>query len=204
MKDASEDSEAADENLPRKRAAIGDGISAGSGSPFRESSPSSPGPFHSKARPTSGQFESTSDTDNFPRDMHDIPGRPPAGKLWQEGQAPLLKASFNDPSNIASIVAQKNRAQQHHPKPRKAPFQASTSSLQSPRPTTQYSPVPLPQTSQHQSTIENYEIVLQPETRPISQEQLVAEVKGIYVSAIFLRFTLLAVFLLLTSVPFTC
>jgi len=34
---------------------------------------------------------------------------------------------------------------------------------------------------------ENYDLVLQPETRPISQEQLVAEVKGIYAGLIMVE-----------------
>jgi hypothetical protein len=43
----------------------------------------------------------------------DIDGKPPTGKrpLWQEGQAGLSKASFNDPSNFATIAVQKARAQ---------------------------------------------------------------------------------------------
>lgn len=187
MRDLSDDSQAAD--LPRKRAAIGDGISAGSGSPYRDSP--SPGPYRSKARPTSGQFESTSDTDNFPREMQDAQGRPPAGKhsLWEDGQKPLSKSAFiKDPSNIASVAAQRARAQQQQQsKPRKGPQHTLQPSLQSPKPIPQHTPVPLaPQAGQQQPAIDNYDLVLQPETRPISQEQLVAEVKGIYVSLVFL------------------
>lgn len=37
------------------------------------------------------------------------------------------------------------------------------------------------------STEENYDIILQPETRPISQEQLVAEVKGIYAGLVMVE-----------------
>ncbi|KAH8787153.1 hypothetical protein BGZ57DRAFT_133049 [Hyaloscypha finlandica] len=188
MKDASE--EAAEESLPRKRPATGDGISAGSNSPFRDSSPPS-SPRHSIARPASGQFDSTSDTDHhFQRNMFDTPGKPPTGKrqLWQEGQAGLSKASFNDPSNFATIAAQKARAQQGSTKNRK-PFQPPPPSFQSPR--SQVVPnIPPPsmsQPSQHTSILEDYEIVLQPETRPISQEQLVAEVKGIYAGLVMVE-----------------
>jgi hypothetical protein len=189
MKDLSDDSQAADEDLPRKRLATGDGISAGSGSPLRDSSPPS-SPRRSKAR-HSGQFDSTSDTDNIPRNMLDTPGRPQIGKrqLWQEGQAPLTKASFNDPSNIASIAVQKARAQQQqqHQKPRK-PYPPPPPTFQSPRPVPQNNALPsTSQTSQNQSTLENFDLVLQPETRPISQEQLVAEVKGIYAGLVMVE-----------------
>jgi hypothetical protein len=182
MKDASDDGEAAAENLPRKRLATGDGISAGSGSP-----PSSP--HRSKARPLE-QFESTSDTDNIPRNMLDTPGRPQTGRrqLWQEGQAPLTKSSFNDPSNIASIAANKARAQQHHPsKARKAQFQQPPI-FPTPRPAPQDNQATsTQQASQNQSVPENFDLVLQPETRPISQEQLVAEVKGIYAGLVMVE-----------------
>merc|ERR1712093_973151 len=50
MQDVSEGQAA---EKPRKRAAIGDGISAGSASPFRDSSTSPPPPRRSKARPVS-------------------------------------------------------------------------------------------------------------------------------------------------------
>jgi hypothetical protein len=122
--------------------------------------------------------------------MFDTPGKPPTGKrqLWQEGQAGLSKASFNDPSNIATIAAQKARAQQSNTKNRK-PFQPPPPSFQSPR--SQVAPnIPPPsmsQPSQHPSILEDYEIVLQPETRPISQEQLVAEVKGIYAGLVMVE-----------------
>ena len=186
MQDISEDGQAAEEIRPPKRAATGDGISAGSASPQRETSPSS-SPRRSKARPHSGQFESTSETENFQRNMLDTSGRLQTGKgrLWQEGQAGLTKSSFQDPSNIASIAVQKARAQQHNPKPRK-PFQPPPPSFQNPpRPQVPLNIAPpLPQTNQ---TLDNYEIVLQPETRPISQEQLVAEVKGIYAGLVMVE-----------------
>ena len=189
MKDLSEDDQAPDDNLPRKRAAIGDGISAGSVSPYRDSSPSPP--LRSKARPPSAQFESMSETDNIPRNMLDSPGRRQTGRrqLWQEGQAPLTKSSFNDPSNIASIAANKARAQQHHPsKARKAQFQQQPPISQPPRPAPQDNQATsTQQTSQNQSVSDNFDLVLQPETRPISQEQLVAEVKGIYAGLVMVE-----------------
>jgi hypothetical protein len=211
MQDISD--EAVEESLPRKRPATGDGISAGSNSPFRDSSPPS-SLRRSTARPASGQLDSTSDADTFQRNMFDTPGKPPTGKrqLWQEGQAGLSKASFNDPSNIATIAAQKARAQQNNPNNRK-PSQPPPPSFQSPR--SQVAPnIPppsTPQPSQHPSNfatigaqqdnpknrkpfqppppsiLEDYAIVLQPETRRISQEQLVAEAKGIYAGLVMVE-----------------
>jgi hypothetical protein len=189
MQDLSEDGQAAEENLPRKRAALGDGISAGSGSPFRDSS-TSPPPHGSKARAASGQYALTSDQDILPQDMLETQGRAHTGKhqLWSpDKDAPLTKASFNDPSNIASVQLQKSRAQQLQPKSRK-PFQTPPNNP-SPRPQmTQYNPPPTSQAiSQQPSVLENYDIILQPETRPISQEQLVAEVKGIYAGLVMVE-----------------
>jgi hypothetical protein len=132
-----------------------------------------------------------SETDNIPRNMLDSPGRPQTGRrqLWQEGQAPLTKSSFNDPSNIASIAANKARAQQHHPsKARKAQFQQQPPISQPPRPAPQDNQATsTQQTSQNQSVPDNFDLVLQPKTRPISQEQLVAEVKGIYAGLVMVE-----------------
>jgi hypothetical protein len=189
MKDLSEDEQAAEDDIPRKRAAIGDGISAGSVSPYRDSSPSPP--LRSKARPPSAQFDPSPDPDYIPRTMHDPISRPQTGKgqLWQEGQTPLTKASFKDPSNIASIAVQKARAQQNHPsKARKAQFQQQPPISQTPRPAPQDNQATsTQQTSQNQSVPDNFDLVLQPETRPISQEQLVAEVKGIYAGLVMVE-----------------
>jgi hypothetical protein len=105
------DNEQGRHDQPRKRAAIRDGISAGSGSPYRESSPSPS--RRSKARPTSGAYEL--DTDNRPQEGFDSL-RPSVGgkrQLWTpDDNAPLTRASFADPSNIASVQARKSRAQQ--------------------------------------------------------------------------------------------
>jgi hypothetical protein len=188
--------EGAEDSLPRKRAATGDGISAGSWSPFRDSSPPSY-LRRSIARPTSGQFERGGDGDNFQSNMFDTPGRPPTGKrqLWQEGSA-FSRASSSDPSNIASIAAQKARAQTKPPddsKPRdnRKPFQPPPPYFQPPRSQSipsisSYTPVS-PAAKSSNSILEDYEIILQPETRPISQEQLVAEVKGIYAGLVMVE-----------------
>ena len=177
-------SQASEENLLRRRAIIGDGISAALGNPFQDSSPSaSPPPRRSKARPASGECESTSDLHTLPQGTQ---SRPQTGKrLWTEPQEPFTKASFNDPSNIASIAMNKAREKQLNAKPRKQ--------FQSPRDSTSQIPQgnqggpPPTQTGQHPSMLDKYEIVPQPETRPISQEQLVAEVKGIYAGLIMVE-----------------
>ncbi len=181
MRDISDDAQA---EKPRKRAAIGDGISAGSASPFRDSE--SPPPQRPKARPTSAPYGSTSETEmRRPAAFEEI--RPPVSKktLWTpEHDLPLTRSSF-DLSNIASIQTQKSRNQALQSKSRK-PYQLShqvaTSSRlpnpQSPQNAAGIVSRPSNQSSQSQLKDEGYDIVLQPETRPISQEQLVAEVKG--------------------------
>jgi hypothetical protein len=110
-------------------------------------------------------------------------------QLWSPDQeATLTKSSFNDPSNIASIQLQKSRAQQLQPKSRK-PFQPPPQT-QSPRTQVAQNIPNLPsmvQSGQQPTVLENYDIILQPETRPISQEQLVAEVKGIYAGLVMVE-----------------
>ncbi|PQE16120.1 methyltransferase domain-containing protein [Rutstroemia sp. NJR-2017a BBW] len=108
------------------------------------------------------------------------------GYLWTPNQdAPLTRPSF-DPSNIASIQANKTRVQAMKPDTRR--------SLKS-------SPQLVPQLAPHSSQPnhhnsqsamsptagEEYTIILQLETRPISQEQLVAEVKGIYAGLVMVE-----------------
>ncbi|KAK6594612.1 telomerase-binding protein EST1A protein [Botrytis cinerea] len=171
---------------PRKRAAVGDGISAGSASPFRENS----------ARPTSGPI-SAEDTETRRQATK--------GQLWTPDQnSPFTRSSF-DPSNIASIQASRSRAQAYRPANRR------TAKPSTPQSTSRSAP----QTNHHQqqqhhnhaqnntpsailpnrtvseidsrSQSEEYNIILQPETRPISQEQLVAEVKGIYAGLVMVE-----------------
>ncbi|KAI9649245.1 hypothetical protein NHQ30_001813 [Ciborinia camelliae] len=178
---------------PRKRAAVGDGISAGSASPFREASESPP-PRRSAARPTSGPF-STSDTETRRQATK--------GQLWTPDQdSPLTRSSF-DPSNIASIQASKSRAQSFKPANRR-PMKTSSGQTSS-RPATQQQhhhhhhhhdqantpsailPNRTPSETDSRSQSQEYSIILQPETRPISQEQLVAEVKGIYAGLVMVE-----------------
>lgn len=176
-------SDEAQDGQPRKRAAVGDGISAGSASPFRESS-ASPPPRRSKARPASYGNQATEDE----RDIHDIP-RPTGSRkqLWTESDAPMPRPSVVDTSNIASVQVQKARKAISQPKTAPKPYQSPQNARQ---PTT-------PNTAAHKSlpsqnlfssaSDDNYDIILQPETRPISQEQLVAEVKGIYAGLVMVE-----------------
>jgi hypothetical protein len=180
-----------DSDQPRKRAAVGDGISAGSGSPYRERESESPPPRRSKARPTSAQFGSSSDPENQ---------RPhvPRKQLYNPDNDALPTRAVFDPSNIASVQAQKSRAQALQPKSRKtfpAPQQLTTTRQQYNAPNQTPMPAAIlgskaattllqnPQTSREES----YDIIMQPETRPISQEQLVAEVKGIYAGLVMVE-----------------
>jgi len=194
MNDASGREDEATPDGPRKRAAIGDGISAGSGSPYRESS-ASPPPRLLKAR-TSPPYGSSSDPEIRRSDMFDIQRPQPGNKqLWREQDAPTPRPSFIDPNNVASIQAQKQRAQNLQPKPRKS-FQSPQTST-NPRspisnaaiPSILRNPATKPpaQSSLPPPKDEVYDIILQPETRPISQEQLVAEVKGIYAGLVMVE-----------------
>lgn len=178
---------------PRKRAAVGDGISAGSASPFREESESPP-PRRSLARPTSGQIP-VSDTETRRQATK--------GQLWTPDQdSPFTRSSF-DPSNIASTQASKSRAQMFKPANRR-PLKTSTPQTSS-RPALHANQQPQQQhhtqantpsvilpnrtvsETESRSQSEEYSIILQPETRPISQDQLVAEVKGIYAGLVMVE-----------------
>lgn len=202
-----EEDEETTTNQPRKRPAVGDGISAGSASPFREVSDSPP-PRKSLGRPNTGPI-SAPDTETRRQATK--------GQLWTPDQdSPFTKSSF-DPSNIASIQASKSRAQAFKPAnrrhmktsspqtaPRTAPPPQTTS-----RPTTHASqqqqqphnhhhhaqtntpsavlPTRTASETESRSQSEEYSLILQPETRPISQEQLVAEVKGIYAGLVMVE-----------------
>lgn len=196
MKDVSDDSQTPDQ--PRKRAALGDGISAGSASPLRESS-ASPPPRRSKARPTSAPDPAGSEAETRQPSMMFDTQRPPVGRkqLWTpDHDVQVSKAAF-DPSNIASIQGQKSRAQAFQQKNRKSfqsPTQTSTQRLTSHH-HSQSSPATSSPNNKQASTEDfegssntgPFDIMLQPETRPISQEQLVAEVKGIYAGLVMVE-----------------
>jgi hypothetical protein len=115
------DDEVGASDQPRKRASVGDGISAGSASPYHERlSPSlplllSPHPRRSKGRPTPGTYELPLDTDSQPQEGFDSQRPSIRGKrqLWRfPDDDPPLTSSYVDPSNIASVQAQKSRTQQ--------------------------------------------------------------------------------------------
>ena len=156
MKDISDDNQ---RDQPRtKRAALGDGISAtGSASPipFRDSE--SPFPRRSRVHPLSLPHESTSDVESRRQNVFEEPQRP---------------------SNVASVI------QTNHPKFGKSlQLSAATSSPRQPAPQKPQcafsSSITILSTQRSQThKDEAYVIIMQPETQPISQEQLVAEVKG--------------------------
>jgi hypothetical protein len=175
---------------PRKRATVGNGISVRSAS--REAS-GSPPPRRSKAQPP----QSPMDTD--PQRQTTTSQRP-KGQLWTPDQASLFKRSSFDPSNIASIQANKTQAQAMKPGAHRLLKSSSQLVPRSTLHSSQYNhhnsrSVALPtalhtkNTSDHESKPqgEEYTIILQPETRPISQEQLVAEVKGIYTGLVIVE-----------------
>lgn len=107
---------------PRKRAAVGDGISAGSGSPYRDRD-SSPPPRRSKVRPKSAPLRLSPDTDDLAQEMFDIQRPSVRGKrqLWTPNDGPLTRASFVDPPNIAAIQDQRSSTKQLQYEDWKAP-----------------------------------------------------------------------------------
>jgi hypothetical protein len=192
MQDASEESHG---DQPRKRAALGDGISTGSGSPMRKSE--SPPPRRSKARPTSAPLGPGLDSE-AQRQSFDTRPYMPKKTLWSpEQSSPAQRTSF-DPSNIASVQAQRTRTQAlQQPKSRKSfPSQPTASKEQQRNVSNPQSVIPSAILSNRNTPLQSshvppkddgYDIILQPETRPISQEQLVAEVKGIYAGLVMVE-----------------
>jgi hypothetical protein len=185
MDDSPEDTKA---DQPRKRAAVGDGISASSTS--REAS-GSPPPRRSKAQPLQSPIDTDSRRQTSQR---------PKSQLWTPDQDLPFTRSSIDPSNITSIQANKTRAQAMKPgarrslksspqlMPRSAPHPSQHNNHNS-QPATSSTALHTRNTSDHESKPqgEEYTIILQPETRPISQEQLVAEVKGIYAGLVMVE-----------------
>jgi len=167
MQDAPGDGQS---DQPRKRAAVGDGVSAGSGSPRRESE----SPPRSRAHQVIEPHLS----------------RPPAQnrQLWTPEMDSRPTRSFTSPSNIAS----KSRAPAPIPKARKPTNMPRPASMPGPGPVTN-KPGTLqilgskPVTVLSPASPKGYELMLQPETRSISQEQLVAEVKGIYAGLVMVE-----------------
>jgi hypothetical protein len=183
MRDVTED-----DDKPRKRAAVGDGISAaGSASPYRERESESPPPTRSKARPTSAQYGPSSDQEV--QRPHVV-----RKQLWNpDFDTPPTRTTV-DPSNIAALQAHKSRAQALQPKPRKT-FPVPQQIAHTRPPGTNQGLIPAAVIGNKGTTLlqtpqgkeDSYDIILQPETRPISQEQLVAEVKGIYAGLVMVE-----------------
>ncbi|PVH70137.1 hypothetical protein DL98DRAFT_578007 [Cadophora sp. DSE1049] len=151
---------------PNKRAALGNGISAGSANPYHESS-ASPLPL----RRASGQ-----DSGN----EKDIIEARPKTLTRQLGTANLaiLPMPSVDHTNVAST--QRSRALRSVQ--RKLTNQASQNAKDG--------ATILGRNASFQSLPvrdDNYDIIMQPETRLISQEQLVAEVKGIYAGLVMVE-----------------
>ncbi|PVH68442.1 hypothetical protein DL98DRAFT_631152 [Cadophora sp. DSE1049] len=113
---------------------------------------------------------------------------PLSKQLWTVDTIPLSKSSSVDFSNIANIQAHRLRAQALQPHPSKS-FLATAQALRHPR-SLQSGPTILGRNTSFQSLPtqgDNYDILMQPGTRPISQEQLVAEVKGIYAGLVMVE-----------------
>ncbi|KAL2257684.1 hypothetical protein VTK26DRAFT_9311 [Humicola hyalothermophila] len=120
-------------------------------------------PKRAKARPTSGTAVDDSARAEFDRGSYQ------KGRLWSpdDDATAAPRPRPYDKSNVASYQRQ-----------RVPPAPVSKSHRQ-PHPTLP----PLPPPAEEEST----EIIKQPETRPISQEQLVAEVKGIYAGLVMVE-----------------
>ncbi|KAG9240285.1 hypothetical protein BJ878DRAFT_546415 [Calycina marina] len=170
---------------PRKRAAVGDGISAGSSSPFAERDHDSVDDLRSKGLAKSGHFQRNSDPEM--RTHYDMERfRGPKRQLWRADNDTLSPKPSYDAANVASIQANRSRTLKFG----KPPGQTSPISYK------HVSPVqPTPTILGHESSASLdgksegfvYNIMKQPETRPISQEQLVAEVKGIYAGLVMIE-----------------
>lgn len=189
MKDVSEEDQG-ESDQPRKRPTLGEGVSTTSGSPLP--SPSPPPQAHrskaSRTRPTSAPYGSNSDKGSR-RDVFDQRPQAASGRLWNEQDAPPLKGSSFDPSNVASNAAQKLRSQALQARARQTT--QPSFNVRSTNPPTSTQPTAIKPSPAPHFTIpgheESYDIILQPETRPISQEQLVAEVKGIYAGLVMVE-----------------
>ncbi|RFU26395.1 hypothetical protein B7463_g9949, partial [Scytalidium lignicola] len=141
-------------------------------------SPTPSSPRRSKSRPLSGIAHSKSE-------------RPHAsGKLWNPDQDSPAARTPIDPSNIATVQRSRMKAGQQNSR-----IQFQQQSTLSPRKlsaahlsnvSTPFSPTVIsPQMST--SLKGQYDMIPQPETRPISQDQLVAEVKGIYAGLVMVE-----------------
>ncbi|KAJ4386336.1 hypothetical protein N0V93_009230 [Gnomoniopsis smithogilvyi] len=115
-----------------------------------------------------GDGQTRETTSRVDESTSDFPARPSAkakGRLWTEGEPPLPR------NTTASQAAQKH----HLPRSAARRQQAARSREQ-----------PQPQEEEEEDPSVSV-MIKQPETRPISQEQLVAEVKGIYAGLVMVE-----------------
>lgn len=136
-----------------------------------------PSPRRNKSRPLSGG-------------EYTEPERPHAhGKLWNPDTDPTGAKKVVEPSNITTL--QRSRIKPIQQNSRMTPQPQSTTSPRKPA-AAQLINVSAPQGSAGSqpptSTSKGkYDMMSQPETRPISQDQLVAEVKGIYAGLVMVE-----------------
>lgn len=157
MKDATESDKQTPE-ISRKRQLYDDSISTESISSYRKGSLEHPARRSKGQRPVSAPYGSN--TEEIRRSDGFGGSRPSASrKLWTADQTTASPHGNIDPSNVASIQARKKRV--------------------IPSPTGVASPqgTQLPKRSQRPWQDDTSTMRLQPETRPISQEQLVAEAR---------------------------
>ncbi|KAH6684277.1 hypothetical protein B0J14DRAFT_555256 [Halenospora varia] len=123
------------------------------------------------------------------------PQKRPLRSLWRPDESSSFARSAVDPSNIASAQIQIQRSRAHViPLKARKTFSSSSQSTKTPlRVQTSGPSAPLAAIGRglssmpNQAMKEDFDIMLQPETRPISQEQLVAEVKGIYAGLVMVE-----------------
>ena len=172
MRDVSDDSQG---GQPRKRAAVGDGISAGSGSPPRETS--SPPPRRSRAQQS-------------PDSEHQRPPVLSKKQLWTADREPLARPSLAaapsspPPTNLRAakqFAPPYSTIMRHENLPNTIPQAKPTGPVQI------YANRTRVGQTEEEPAEEPSRIIREPETRPISQEQLVAEVKGIYAGLVMVE-----------------
>jgi len=181
MEDAGENND----EQPRKRAAV---ASAGSRSPFGDKESDEESPRRSKAR-TASHLQRNSDPEIHSQYDTQRP-KGPNKKLWSaENDSTVPRPSY-DSTNVASIQANKSRTKFRKP----VHSQASPANTRHQNTSAYQTPVILghkstPSFDEFPGSVgeETYDIIKQPETRPISQEQLVAEVKGIYAGLVMVE-----------------
>ena len=171
MRDASDDGQG---GQPRKRAVVRDNISAGSGSAPRKIPSPSPRIYRAWQSPDS--------------DLQ----RPPVSneQLWTADTEPLTRLSFSaapssplptNPRAAEQFIPPYSNIMRHENPPNTLPQTQPTGPVQVYANRTRVSQ------TEEEPAERPLTIIRQPKTRPISQEQLVAEVKGIYAGLIMVE-----------------